>query len=80
LNQAQNVSKAGSSWTQLTTKGNPQQLFDSIAQGSTRLASGAVKLADGRIVRLYNSTTPGPLQGPTIHVNVAGAITKVRIQ
>jgi len=79
VNQAQNISKSGSNWTQLTTRGNPQQIFDSITQGGQKMAKGVVKLSDGTIVKLYDSTTKGQYQGPTIHVNQAGAITKIRI-
>lgn len=52
-------------WERLTSKtqgfvqGNAQQIFDGIAQGGTTIAPNVVRMADGRVVTLYNSSTNG---------------------
>jgi hypothetical protein len=71
LNQLMNKAdfvKDLTSKTQFVFRGNAQQIFDDIAQGATRIGPNAVRMADGKVVSIYESSKAGPLQGPTIQV------------
>ena len=71
LNQLMNKAdfvKDLTSKTQFAIQGNAQKIFDGIAQGATKIGPNAVRMSDGRIVSIYESSKAGPLQGPTIQV------------
>lgn len=56
--------------------GNADAIFKSITKGGNILPSGAVKMPNGTIVRLYNATSTG---APTIYINTSSQFYKIRI-
>ena len=56
--------------------GNPQQIFNALAEGGTKLPSGAVRLADGTFVRLYKASSTGE---PTIWIQRGAQQFKMRV-
>lgn len=57
-------------------KGDAQQVFSQVTKGAQQVKSGAYRRADGTMVNMHSSTTTGV---PTIDINRAGAIYKIRV-
>jgi hypothetical protein len=67
----------GAQQLSVNSKGTVDDIFDSLAKGSKRLGENQLRLADGRIVTRYTSSTTGI---STLQINNAGKLIKLRIK
>ena len=60
-------------------RGNPQQIYEVITKGATKLPSGAHKLADGTKVHLHISSHTSHVPTITVNFNAGEKIINIRI-
>lgn len=62
--------------TQLSVKGNVDDIFNSLSKGGKFVKSNQIKLPDGTLITKYSSSTTGV---PTLQINQGGKLYKIRI-
>jgi hypothetical protein len=63
--------------TQLSVKGNIDDIFNSLSKGRELIKPNQIKLPNGTLITKYPSSTTGV---PTLQINQGGKLFKIRIE